>query len=57
MEARIDDARAPDHAAIVAKFRANAAHVLPAHRVSELEAAVLDLETARVASMLALCRP
>lgn len=56
VEARIDDARAPDRAATIAKFRANTAHVLPARRVSELEAAVLDLETATVASILALCR-
>jgi 2-methylcitrate dehydratase PrpD len=57
VEARVDDARGPDRAAIVAKFRANAARALPAHRVSELEAAVLDLETTTVASVLALCRP
>ena len=57
VEARVDDARPPDRAAMVAKFRANAARALPTHRVSELEAAVLDLETATVASILALCRP
>jgi 2-methylcitrate dehydratase PrpD len=57
VEARVDNARPPDRAAIIAKFRANAARALSAHRVSELETAVLELETARVASVLALCRP
>jgi 2-methylcitrate dehydratase PrpD len=57
VEARVDDARAPDRAAIVAKFRANAARALSVQRVSELEAAVLGFETATAASVLALCRP
>jgi len=57
VEARVDDARAPDRAAIVAKYRANAARALPVHRVAELEAAILPFEAATAASVLALCRP
>jgi hypothetical protein len=57
LEARVDDVRPPGREAIVAKFRANAACVLPPHRSSELEERVLELRTASsVAPLLALCR-
>ena len=56
-EARVDNARPPGRAGILAKFRANAARALPADRVSELEAAVLALDEApSVTALLARCR-
>ena len=62
LEARVPDgrggpARPLPPAAIVAKFRANAARALPADRVAALEAAVLELERLEsVDTLTALCR-
>jgi 2-methylcitrate dehydratase PrpD len=67
IDGRTVEARAPDGrggaarplppAAIVAKFRDNASRALPADRVADLEAAVLEVDRlSSVEALLALCR-